>query len=659
MPASPWRQGACTFAAFVLVAVLQSWPLPVRLFTHLTGPPQGDTGVYVWNTWVFRHELLNGGRSPFYTDRIFSLDSRADLSLHNYTVFADVLAVPLQPVLGVVGAFNVIYLLNVALAGFGMFLLAKRLTGRAAESWIAGFAFACSAFLVARSTAHFSLVAAAPMPFFVYWFDRAWETQRRRDAVATGATLGWAAFCDPYYAVYCLMLGVTLAAGRLVAVKPGGVAAPARTRGHARVVLDVMIVALSCLIVGLHFAGRGTVHVASISISMRTLYTPMLVLTILVVARVLLTIRSRLAWEPVPAAAPFIRAAVAALLVAGLLLSPTLYAVSVRVAQGRMVSAPVMWRSSAPGVDLVSFVLPNPNHALAPAAMTNWLAARPGRFEEQIASFSLVGLFVMVLAWRRAGFRPSRFWLTVTVGFGLLALGPFIKVADMNTYIPTPWALLRYVPLIGAARMPSRFAVVALLGFCVLLAFALAAITARYPRRRPWMLWAVGVALAFELLPVPRTLYSAEIPSVYRTIAADTRPVRVLELPLGIRDGLSSVGDFSAASQFYQTAHGKRLVGGYLSRISRQRVSFLRRRPVLNALVTLSEKQPLTDRSVGRARRAADEFLEQGRVGYVVIDTSRSTPELRAFAIALFNLRKLEADGVFELYVPGIVKNAP
>ncbi|HYN08325.1 MAG TPA: hypothetical protein VES67_13155 [Vicinamibacterales bacterium] len=659
MPASPWRQGACAFAAFVLVAVLQSWPLPVRLVTHLTGPPAGDTGVYVWNTWVFRHELVEGRGSPFYTDRIFSLDSRADLSLHNYTVFADVLSLPLQPVLGVVGAFNVIYLLNVALAGFGMFLLAKRLTGRAAESWIAGFAFACSAFLVARSTAHFSLVAAAPLPFFVYWFDRAWETQRRRDAVATGATLGWAAFCDPYYAVYCLMLGIALAAGRLVAVKPGDVAAPARSRGHVRVVLDVMIVALACLIGGLHFAGRGSVRIASISISMRTLYTPMLILTILVVARVLLTIRARLAWQPVPATAPFIRAAVAALLVAGLLLSPTLYAVSVRVAQGRMVSAPVMWRSSAPGVDLVSFFLPNPNHVLAPAAMTGWLAAKPGRFEEQIASLSLVGLGLIVLAWRRAGWRPSRFWMTVTIGFGLLALGPFIQIAGVNSYIPTPWTLLRYVPLLGAARMPSRFAVVALLGFCVLLAFALAALTSRHPRRRGLILWAAGFALAFEILPVPRTLYSAAIPSIYRTIAADSRPIRVLELPFGIRDGLSSFGDFSAASQFYQTAHGKRLVGGYLSRISQHRVVSLRRRPVLNALIVLSEKRELSDRSANHARRSAGEFLEQSRLGYVVIDTSRTTPQLRDFAITLLNLRKIETDGAFELYVPNAVKNAP
>ena len=96
--------------------------------------------------------------------------------------------------------------------------------------------------------------------------------------------------------------------------------------------------------------------------------------------------------------------------------------------------------------------------------------------------------------------------------------------------------------------MPSRFAVVALLGFCVILAFALSAITSRDPRRRRLILATVGCALAFELLPVPRTLYSAEIPAIYRTIARDPRPVRVLQLPFGIRDGLSSIGDFGAAA---------------------------------------------------------------------------------------------------------------
>ncbi len=145
--------------SYVVVAFAQAWPLPLHLSTALTGPPSGDTGVYIWNTWVFRHELVIDGHDPFHTETILPLDGPTDLSLHNYTVFADLLALPMQGRLGVVATFNLIYLLNTALAGLGMFLLARRVTGRVAESWIAGCVFACSPFLVARSMAHFSLAA--------------------------------------------------------------------------------------------------------------------------------------------------------------------------------------------------------------------------------------------------------------------------------------------------------------------------------------------------------------------------------------------------------------------------------------------------------------------------------------------------------------------
>ena len=56
-------------------------------------------GVYVWNTWVFQHELQQG-RLPFYTSSILSGTpdaAPANLSLHNYTTVANVLAWPLDP----------------------------------------------------------------------------------------------------------------------------------------------------------------------------------------------------------------------------------------------------------------------------------------------------------------------------------------------------------------------------------------------------------------------------------------------------------------------------------------------------------------------------------------------------------------------------------
>lgn len=643
---SSWRRGAGALAAYVVLAAVQAWPLPVRLSTHLTGAPTGDTGVYVWNMWVFRHEVLEG-TSPLRTSAIFSLNQGADLSLHNYTTFANLVGLPLQGWLGTIAAFNLVYMLNVALAGFGMYLLARRLTSRTLESWIAGALFACSPFLVTRGSAHFSLVAAAPLPMFVWWLLRMWETRRLRDAVGLGVTLAWAVYSDVYYGVYCVLIGLCYIGSRVFVAD----AAPARDGRRTRRVIDALIVALACLIVGVQVVGRGTLHFGPLVVSMRTLYTPMLILSLLVLARLFVTIRLRIGFRGLPAPRSFFAVSSVAVVAAVLLLSPILYAIGVRVAQGEMTTAPVPWRSSSPGADLAGLVVPNPNHPLAPEGFTRWLATQPGGIHDQVSSLSWVAIGIILIAWR-SGFRPDRFWMLLTIGFSLLTLGPFIQVAGLNTYLPTPWTILRYVPVVGEARMPARFAVVAIMGLAVLLATALSALADRHPRRRTLLLAAAGAALAFELLPVPRTLYSAEVPRVYHTIAADPRPVRVLNLPFGVRDGLSSLGDFNASSQYYQTLHGKRLIGGYLSRVSNRNKDFVRRQPVLFALMRLSEGAALTTTQAGRARSFALGFLETADLGYVVMDMSRVTPELRAFAIEMFQLEPVESSGGFDLFVP-------
>jgi hypothetical protein len=94
------------------------------------------------------------------------------------------------------------------------------------------------------------------------------------------------------------------------------------------------------------------------------------------------------------------------------------------------------------------------------------------------------------------------------------------------------------------------------------------------------------VLLVCELTPVPRALYSAEVPAIFRYVAsASPGSSRVLNLPFGVRDGTSSEGDFNAQAQYFQTAHGRRLIGGYLSRVSRRRRAEIRSNPVLDALM--------------------------------------------------------------------------
>jgi hypothetical protein len=232
-------------------------------------------------------------------------------------------------------------------------------------------------------------------------------------------------------------------------------------------------------------------------------------------------------------------------------------------------------------------------------------------------------------------------------------------VAGVETYIPGPWAILRYVPIIGGARMPTRFVVPAMLAFSVLFAVCLSRLATGSRRRT--VLSVVGALLVFELWPAPRPLHTAVVPGIYRLIREDPRDIRILELPFGIRDGVMSEGDFSASSQFYQTYHEKALIGGYLSRIPVTEVARYRRFPLLSALLDLSERLPLDPATERAAREDAQPLVERSHMGYVVIDTRRASPALREFAVSAFGLVRIAEEDGRELYRtdPGPSFNEP
>ena len=274
------------------------------------------------------------------------------------------------------------------------------------------------------------------------------------------------------------------------------------------------------------------------------------------------------------------------------ILSPVLVATASTFGERQWISPKVWWRNSAPGVDLLAFFAPNPLNPVFGWLSFDWLSSLPGGFNENVASVPWVALATIIGAVLWAGYRPIKGWVVFTGVFAWLALGPFVAIAQNLTYVPTPWALLRYLPVIGAARTPARITIIVMLGVSMLLAMAVHHLRSR--SRHPRLLvGAIAALLLFELLPAPRTLHSAELPVVYRVVAADPRPIRVLALPFGLRDGMSSRGNYSSSSQFYQTFHEKRLVGGYISRLPSRSLERYRRNPTLRVLMRLSEGTPV------------------------------------------------------------------
>ena len=154
-----------------------------------------------------------------------------------------------------------------------------------------------------------------------------------------------------------------------------------------------------------------------------------------------------------------------------------------------------------------------------------------------------------------------------------------------------------------------------------------------------------GVGGVFELR-APRA-------GTYRLRVEAVGYASVLSLPFGVRDGVSSAGNFGARSQFTQTRHGKALIGGYLSRISARRVEKMRQDyPTLDALIKLSEPAPLGPEVADTLRQRGNRLVSQANLGYVVID-AHFIPEDRArMVIEAFKLRPVASDQQLTLYVP-------
>ena len=186
----------------------------------------------------------------------------------------------------------------------------------------------------------------------------------------------------------------------------------------------------------------------------------------------------------------------------------------------------------------------------------------------------------------------------------------------------------------------------------MLLGLALKALFDRWPARRTVVALGVGLLLGAELLPAPLPLFPAELPGVYGVIAADPRPVRVLELPFGIRDGVSSAGNFSAATQFFQTYHRKRLYGGYLSRVSSGRAERNRRHDVLGVIMALSEGRPVSAERFARAKSRAPGFISRSHLGYVIVNRLRAPAGLEQAVIELLDLERIDQDARRVVYVP-------
>ncbi len=557
----------------VLLALGMWWPLPLRLGTHVPGTPTWafDESTFLWNTWYFQHALLRLQTNPLYTDLIWHPLGIA-LILYTYNFFNALVA---QPVYWATGnlplASNLTLIAHTVLSGYGTFLLVRYLTRHRGAPYttlgagVAGLVFAfASNRSVYAALGHYNMVSTAALPFFTLYLVKTLDTLGTRRAYRHAAMAGL------FFAMAALaesILAVFLAIFTLILVLTYWLPNIARAR--------VCPISLARTLLPLGVLGG----VAAI------LWAPVLV--------------------------PLVREQLT----------------GNYVLKG--------WGDSLKlSVDLLGFITPT---ALHPLWGTDWTQALRA-VEEGTARFAdvntvFLGYATLALAavgvWAARG--RARPWVWTAVIFALFALGPVLQINgrwqfDMDgipVSVPMPFALLHYLPFVKGNRAPNRNGVMVMLALAVLAGYGVAWLSAHARRFRPRGAHVVATLAAalilFEHAALPLPLSDARVPSVYDRIAAEPGEFAVLQVPLGWRNSFGVFGVERTQLQYYQTKHGKPMVGGNISRAPDFKMDYFRRIPLFQALAEVEFGAEPDPDLVARARAQAPELMRLYNVRYVLL----------------------------------------
>ncbi len=604
------RRAAWLFLGlFGLLALLLSWPLIADAIRRIPGTATWafDESTFVWNIWYFKHALLDLHTSPLHSELIW-YPLGIDLILYTYNFFNALIALPLQVAFNLPLASNVTLWLATTLSGFGAYLLALyMLRGDAREAGVPRFplhALRLAAFVagliygfasnraIYAALGHYDMVTTQWLPFYALYLVKTLRQPKLRYAAMAGLFFALAALAEMIFAAFLALvtLVIVLAAWRPWKLRWGAL---------GRLAVAFVIAAL--------------------------LWAPVLI----PVAREFMTGNYALTgWgESLKLSAD------AAGLVTPTALNPLARAV------GLTTGAPAQ--------------------AAGSTETTAWASALRA-VEEGKSRFSdintvFLGYVTLALAvlggW--AGRKKLGPWIWNALIFGVLCLGPLLQINgryrfSLDTMLPEgvtfplPFTLLHFIPFVNGNRAPNRNSVILMLALAVLAGYGAAWLLSRRaeeprragaaaqisatPRLRPRAfrfsssLFAglLGIAILAEHLAVPLPTTDATIPAVYRQIAAEPGEFAVMQLPLGWRNSFGVLGSEQTNLQYFQTAHGKAIIGGNISRAPAFKMAYFARIPLFKALTDLEMYRDVSPETDAAARAQAGDLMTLYNVRYLV-----------------------------------------
>lgn len=204
-----WTAGAAAFLFFCALSIAMTWPL-ARDLRHLVsdaGDPYLTTWILDWDLKALLHHPLS-----LFDANIF-FPSRLTLAFSENLVGAAVFGFPLFAAgMPPIEVYNVVFLLGMAISGFGAWALADELTGDAFASLLAGIAYAYVPFRFDQLP-HIQMQWGGFLPLFLLFLFRSIESRKARDLFGLVACFVLNGMASVHFAIFggiALLLTATL-----------------------------------------------------------------------------------------------------------------------------------------------------------------------------------------------------------------------------------------------------------------------------------------------------------------------------------------------------------------------------------------------------------------------------------------------------------------
>jgi hypothetical protein len=633
-----------------ITVALWLWPVLSRLHEVVPGAGPGDNLTFVWNLWWMR-VAVRDVQYTFLQCPVIFYPFGVNLALHTHTALPALLAAVLAPSASLLAIENLSIALHLFLNCAVAYALAYSIVRHIGGAMIAAVVFGWSPYISAHLMGHFNLVAAWVLPLITLLALRMFDGTRAA-RWWLGGSLALAVYVDYYYAVYGVLLVALMPLALACSCALDQQPRPFDWQRRVAVVL-ISVLALDLLAIAIILAIGGTVlRLGPATISVLSVRNPAsagwLVLGLLAavwwIPRIRLTpdftrLRRHVRATVIPAVV---------LIVAAM---PLLLSTFQLWRAGDYVSQRYYWRSAPRGIDVATLLLGNPYGVLtgkSTAAAYQWLGIDP------IEQVGWIGPGVLVLcaigALRQRQRAETKAVRLFSLFFLVWSLGPFLMAFARNTALILPATVVRFLPLISNARIPGRAFVVVYLGAAILSAWGFAFLARSTSARHRAAALALAALVVADYLPAAPPTYAPGHPTAYDAIEHGGAPGAVLELPLGLRDGLGETGHFDTRVLYYQSFHERPILGGFVARLAPSVRDRYRELPVVGALLRLSGGGSLADESSEEDRKRAGPALAGLGVRYVVVNLQSAPPDLLSYVQAVLPLRLLARDQERSVY---------